>query len=79
MGAADVILKELSLGNYVGNHTATHRDLITVVNDDPSEVLEELTETDDLISKYLIWNRMFFRAPLGNYNNSLLTLTVAQH
>lgn len=62
-----VLDKVTSLGHYIGNHTTTHRALTDI----PNEAVEELTETDALISKYLIWNRMFFRAPTGAWNGTV--------
>jgi MYXO-CTERM domain-containing protein len=63
---ADAVLaKVVSLGHYIGNHTTTHRVMTTISK---ADMPEELLETDGLISKYLIWNRMFFRAPTGAWN-----------
>ena len=67
--ATAVLDKLVSLGHYIGNHTTTHRVLPDIVaGDEPGDVVKELTETDGLISKYLVWNRMFFRAPTGGWN-----------
>jgi peptidoglycan/xylan/chitin deacetylase (PgdA/CDA1 family) len=64
---ADAVLaKERSLGHWINNHTSTHRSLTTEVSDD--EIPKELVFTDGLISKYLVWNRMFFRAPYGDWD-----------
>jgi MYXO-CTERM domain-containing protein len=63
---ADAVLaKVASLGHYIGNHTTTHRVMTSISK---ADMPEELIEVDGLISKYLIWNRMFFRAPTGAWN-----------
>lgn len=68
---ADAVLqKEVSLGHWIANHTTTHRSMIDVVEgDEPGDLIEELSEDDNFISKYLVWNRMFFRAPMGDWNS----------
>jgi peptidoglycan/xylan/chitin deacetylase (PgdA/CDA1 family) len=66
--ALDVIAKEIAEGHLVGNHTTTHRDLTTL---GPGEIVQELTETDAEIASYIPWNRMLFRAPFGNWDNSV--------
>lgn len=68
--ATAVLAKEVAEGHYIGNHTTTHRDLVTQVfaNDGAAGVVQELTETDGLIATYLQTNRMFFRAPYGSYD-----------
>jgi peptidoglycan/xylan/chitin deacetylase (PgdA/CDA1 family) len=66
--ALDVIAKELAEGHLVGNHTTTHRDMTTI---DPAELVQELTETDADIASYMPWNRMLFRAPYGNWDDSV--------
>lgn len=63
-----VLAKVVSLGHYIGNHTATHRALTDIPN---AEIPKELAETDALISKYLIWNRSFFRAPTGAWDTNV--------
>jgi peptidoglycan/xylan/chitin deacetylase (PgdA/CDA1 family) len=66
--ALDVIAKEIAEGHLVGNHTTTHRDLTTEVP--APELVQELAETDAEIASYIPWNRMLFRAPYGNWNDT---------
>lgn len=51
-------------GHWVANHSTTHRAMSTIGND----VAKDLEETDTLIAKYTLHNRMFFRAPYGDWN-----------
>jgi MYXO-CTERM domain-containing protein len=61
--ATDVLAQVVADGNLIGNHTTTHRDLVSEVPDE--ERVQELAETDDLIAPYVPWNRFLFRAPYG--------------
>jgi peptidoglycan/xylan/chitin deacetylase (PgdA/CDA1 family) len=67
-GAAAVLGQVTNDGHLVANHTTTHRDITGIPS---GERIQELAETDALISAYVPWNRFLFRAPFGAWNASV--------
>lgn len=67
--ADEVLAQVTSDGHLVGNHTTTHRDLVTEVPN--AERVGELAATDALIGPYVPWNRLFFRAPYGSWSSAV--------
>lgn len=66
---ANAILAQIQAdGHLIANHTTTHRDMTSEV---PSgQLVQELSDTDAVVSQYTAVNRLLFRAPYGNWNNT---------
>jgi peptidoglycan/xylan/chitin deacetylase (PgdA/CDA1 family) len=55
-------------GHLVGNHTYSHPGLVPFARQG-GDVVEELARTDAIIRGFVTSNRMFFRAPYGNWRD----------
>lgn len=62
---ASVLAKLKADGHLIGNHTTTARDLVNQVP--IAQIVQELSETDAVISPYAAWNQKVFRAPGGSW------------
>jgi peptidoglycan/xylan/chitin deacetylase (PgdA/CDA1 family) len=56
-------------GHVIGNHTWTHPDLRTLT---APQIVNELTTTDAVISKFVPDGRFMFRPPYGDWNDDVL-------
>ncbi|MBX3230912.1 MAG: polysaccharide deacetylase family protein [Labilithrix sp.] len=53
-------------GHWVANHSTTHRAMPSI----GAEITKDIEETDTSIAKYTVYNRLFFRAPYGAWNDA---------
>ena len=68
-GANAIVEQILAQGHLVGNHTVTHRDMATeVLPDGPTQVFNELAETDTDLAGYFPSGFYLFRTPYGDFN-----------
>ena len=67
--ATTMMAQVIADGHLIGNHTTTHRDLVTTVPAD--QRVEELVDTDNLITNYVAYNRALFRAPFGSWSSDV--------
>ena len=68
-GADSIVQQILAQGHLIANHTVTHRDMATdVLPAGPTQVFNELAETDQDLAGYFPSGFYLFRAPYGDFN-----------
>jgi peptidoglycan/xylan/chitin deacetylase (PgdA/CDA1 family) len=68
-GADAIVQQILAQGHIIGNHTVTHRDMATeVLPLGPTQVFNELAETDADLAGYFPSGFYLFRSPYGDFN-----------
>lgn len=74
--AADILQQLVADGHLVGNHTETHRSLtgVATATERPTdaEIIQELTETDAKIARFVDGDRFLFRPPFGDFDERTL-------
>lgn len=72
VAAATLEAQLLADGHLIGNHTQDHLDLTSQFPAGAAgdqQIVDQVTETDDIISPYVDGNHFLFRAPYGFWNS----------
>jgi len=71
--APELVRRELAEGHEIGNHTYTHLFLKKSVN--PQTVFDEISRTEETLTRLTGAKPTLFRPPGGYYNDPLIELT----
>jgi peptidoglycan/xylan/chitin deacetylase (PgdA/CDA1 family) len=70
--AAEILAQIVSDGHLIGNHTMTHRDLVAqVLPLGATQVVDEIAQTDAILSGYIPSGWLLFRAPYTSYSTGV--------
>lgn len=65
----DVLEQQMADGHLLANHTHTHAPLTTLGETD---IVKEVAETDEILAKRVPQEKLFFRPPFGDWNESVM-------
>ena len=65
----DIVLREYQEGHQVASHTFTHPDLKKLSE---ASIRQEMVQTTDAIKALTGQEKVYFRPPYGNYNNTVI-------
>ena len=68
-GRDDVLDQQMADGHLLANHTHTHAALTTLSQTD---MVAEVTETDRVLTGRVAADKLFFRPPFGDWNESVM-------
>jgi peptidoglycan/xylan/chitin deacetylase (PgdA/CDA1 family) len=68
-GREDVLERERKDGHLIGNHSHTHPALTSLSR---SEIVAEVTNTDLLLAKLVPADKLYFRPPFGDWDESVV-------
>ncbi|MBH5319009.1 polysaccharide deacetylase family protein [Paenibacillus sp. GSMTC-2017] len=67
----DILQRMVDEGHEIGNHTQTHKDLRTLSK---SQIISEISETDNAIEEVLGFTPSIFRAPYGALSKKVMNV-----
>ncbi len=67
-GREDVVEQQVADGHLLGNHTHTHQALTSLA---ATDIVEEVAQTDKLLTALVPEGKLYFRAPFGDWNGNV--------